>query len=328
MSKYFMFTLDPIHIGTGGYQIGRVDNTIVREPATNLPKIPGSSIAGTARTYATYKEIEDQKEDQEYKVKITCAGQDNDVSPGNNKKGHCGKCIICRSFGFSKNDDRGSSQGLVYFSDAHILLFPVSTRIGPAWITSPMILEDFGIQLETKNKPSNSFIVVGSEFSGESSLNLGWLNLPIEDEKELPSFDHLASLGSKKNKLLSSRIVIVPDSLISQIINSNLEVRTSVSIDPVTGAGKDGALFTSEAIPRSTILWFELGINDPDYFGYGKKSENSSKEGKSNTLISLLDVKSIVKGGFCYFETLGIGGMVTRGFGRVTIEEVGENGSK
>lgn len=323
MSKYFMFALDPIHIGTGGYQIGRVDNTIVREPATNIPKIPGSSIAGTARTYATYKAIGNKKDN----VKISCAGQDNEVANGNNKEGHCGKCIICRSFGFSKNDDRGSSQGLVYFSDAHILLFPVSTRLGPAWITSPMILEDFGIQLE-ENEPSDDCIVVGSEFSGESSLNLGWLNLPIEDGKELPSLDNLESLGSKKNELISRRIVIVPDSLISQIINSNLEVRTSVSIDPVTGAGKDGALFTSEAIPRSTILWFELGINDPDYFGYGKKRENSSEEGKSNTQISLLDVKSIVKGGFCYFETLGIGGMVTRGFGRVKIEEVGENDSK
>ncbi|MEN6552683.1 MAG: type III-B CRISPR module RAMP protein Cmr4 [Methanobacterium sp.] len=324
MSKYLMFALDPIHIGTGGYQIGRVDNTIVREPSTNIPKIPGSSIAGTSRTYATYKAINEGKID---KKNIDCAGQDKAVSD-KKERGHCGDCIICKSFGFSKdNENIGSSQGLVYFSDAHILLFPVSTRLGPAWITSPMLLEDFDIQLE-ENEPSDDCIVVGSEFSREPSLNLGWLNLPIEYEKKLPSFDHLASLGPKKNKLLSSRIVIVPDSLISQIINSNLEVRTSVSIDPVTGAGKDGALFTSEAIPRSTILWFELGINDPDYFKYGKKSENSSEEGKSNNRISLLDVKSIVKGGFCYFETLGIGGMVTRGFGRVTIEEVGENDSK
>lgn len=324
MSKYFMFALDPIHIGTGGYQIGRVDNTIVREPSTNIPKIPGSSIAGTTRTYATYKAINEGKIKKE---NIDCAGQDKAAS-NKKERGHCGECIICKSFGFSKDDEKkGSSQGLVYFSDAHIFLFPVSTRLGPAWITSPMLLEDFGIQIE-ENKPSNDCIVVGSEFSGESSLNLGWLNLPIEAEKKLPSFDHLTSLGPKKNKLLSSRIVIVPDSLISQIINSNLEVRTSVSIDPVTGAGKDGALFTSEAIPRSTILWFELDINNPDYFGYGKMSENGSDEEESKNWISLLDIKSIVKGGFCYFETLGIGGMVTRGFGRVKIEEVGANDSK
>ena len=29
---------DPIYIGTGGYTIGRVDNTIVRDPITRIPK--------------------------------------------------------------------------------------------------------------------------------------------------------------------------------------------------------------------------------------------------------------------------------------------------
>ena len=36
--------LDPIHVGTGGARLGRVDNTIVRDPVTRIPKIPGSSL--------------------------------------------------------------------------------------------------------------------------------------------------------------------------------------------------------------------------------------------------------------------------------------------
>ena len=36
--KYFAYTIDPLHIGSGGYRLGRVDNTIVRDPGTNLPK--------------------------------------------------------------------------------------------------------------------------------------------------------------------------------------------------------------------------------------------------------------------------------------------------
>ena len=36
--------LDPVHIGSGGYRLGRVDLTIAREPGTNLPKIPGTRI--------------------------------------------------------------------------------------------------------------------------------------------------------------------------------------------------------------------------------------------------------------------------------------------
>ncbi|WP_421658971.1 RAMP superfamily CRISPR-associated protein [Leptothermofonsia sp. ETS-13] len=45
------------------------------------------------------------------------------------------------------------------------------------------------------------------------------------------------------------RIVLVKDSLFSHIVNSNLEVRTSVAISPETGAAEEGALFTYEALP-------------------------------------------------------------------------------
>ena len=62
---------DPIYIGTGGYTIGRVDNTIVRDPTTKIPKIPGSSLAGTWRYYVALKlfglwkeKIEKLKEDK------------------------------------------------------------------------------------------------------------------------------------------------------------------------------------------------------------------------------------------------------------------------
>jgi len=47
--KYFGIALDPVHIGVGGYRLGGVDNTIVREPATDVPKIPGTSLAGVIR---------------------------------------------------------------------------------------------------------------------------------------------------------------------------------------------------------------------------------------------------------------------------------------
>ncbi|MBX0310527.1 MAG: hypothetical protein JHC31_01775, partial [Sulfurihydrogenibium sp.] len=49
--QVFAMTTDPVYIGTGGYTIGRVDNTIVRDPITKVPKIPGSSLAGVWRYY-------------------------------------------------------------------------------------------------------------------------------------------------------------------------------------------------------------------------------------------------------------------------------------
>ena len=58
------------------------------------------------------------------------------------------------------------------------------------------------------------------------------------------------------------RIVLVSDKVFSQVVNSNLEVRTSVSIDPETGAAKKGALFTYEAIPRAAFLWTDVVVDD------------------------------------------------------------------
>ena len=48
----YLYALDPTHIGSGGYRLGRVDNTILRDAGTQLPKIPGSSISGTTRSAA------------------------------------------------------------------------------------------------------------------------------------------------------------------------------------------------------------------------------------------------------------------------------------
>ena len=41
--------LDPIHIGTGGERLSRVDLAIVRDPATKLPKLPGTSLSEIGR---------------------------------------------------------------------------------------------------------------------------------------------------------------------------------------------------------------------------------------------------------------------------------------
>jgi CRISPR-associated protein Cmr4 len=58
------------------------------------------------------------------------------------------------------------------------------------------------------------------------------------------------------------KLVIVQDALFSQVVNSNLEVRTSVAINPERGAAEDGALFTFEALPRTTFLMGEVVLDD------------------------------------------------------------------
>lgn len=339
--QIFAMAKDPIYIGTGGYNIGRVDNTIVRDPITKIPKIPGSSLAGTWRYYVTleliskiknyqpdFEKIKNRTENslvekinnENWKTgfslngwlayfgnkiaKITCAGQDNvptgeldspDATDKNGNTGHCGHCIVCKAFGYAKKDK--SWQGMLFFSDLNILFFPVYTRFGVRWISSPSLLKKISIDVTVSDKK------IKTKAGNEKTLNLGWLNLEVEgsyaiDENKIPQ--------EIKDKVDINNIIIVPDSLISQIINSNLEVRTSVSIDPITGASKEGALFTGEAIPRGTVFYGNLRIFDKKKLG-------------DNNLPSKWDILEALKDSKEYYKTLGIGGMTTRGFGRMEI---------
>jgi len=325
--EIFAMATDPIYIGTGGFTIGRVDNTIVRDPITNIPKIPGSSLAGTWRYYVALelqsyfkdeykKELAKRKGENIEKLfenpkdwmknfdgnryaRITCAGQDeasNVEIDSKQNTGHCGHCIVCKSFGYSKKDK--SSQGMLFFSDLNILFFPVFTRLGVRWITSKRILEEAGL-LNGNIKEKEVVLISEKEQDNTNYINLGWLNLPYEkigitiDLSKLEQFN-----------LTDTDIIIVPDSLISQIINSNLEVRTSVSIDPITGAAKEKALFTSEAIPRGTVFYGEIRC-------FRREGDDSLPE-ISDVCNALDDTKH-------YYESLGIGGMTTRGFGRIKI---------
>ena len=362
--KIFALTTDPVYIGTGGYTIGRVDNTIVKDPITKVPKIPGSSLAGVWRYYTTLeiinrlkardiKFVDDSGRNIRERIKkldretikdkienwisdknnnwdnstksdwyffngntlidLTCAGQDNvpqeelaNITATNKegKTGHCGHCLVCKGFGFSKKDI--SWQGLIFFSDLNILFFPVFTMRGTKWITTVRKLKEIGMKTGDLSEPADNKVLTKN--GNEGHINLGWLYLEVENK----SFtSDLQNLMLNNFSLKEEDIVIVPESLFAQIVNSNLEVRTSVSIDPITGAAKEGALFTSEAIPRGTILYGNVRIFD--------KSSFNGVDSKLQPLPDLDKLECALKESKHFFEILGIGGMTTRGFGRIKI---------
>ncbi|CAG0995756.1 CRISPR system Cms endoribonuclease Csm3 [Methanosarcinales archaeon] len=315
---YLIQTIDPVHIGTGGMRLGRVDNSIVREPGTRLPKIPGTSLSGAIRSYSAYRY-----------GKRRCSGQ----------KDHCGSpsCPICYTFGSitGEGEKQKSFSGVVSIGDARILFFPVYSMAGPVWVTSPSTLADFGISENVSNDKAR----MASGLKEFKNLNLGWLM--VEKENDLAIEGIPADLPST----VKDRIVLVSDKLFSQIVNSNLEVRTSVSIDPKTGAAADKALFTYEAIPRAAFLWMDLIVDD---YRYGelwqndgvvlkyKEEQNKTNNDTQKNEPLYPDPKQpeqplmennrpkgwrspadVVTAGIEWAEHLGIGGMGTRGFGRI-----------
>lgn len=337
---YYAMTLDPVHVGTGGYRLGRVDNTITREPGTNLPKIPGSSIAGVTRAYtAMAVQCEnplDLKKQKYQTMKLDQSGNpvvkknmdgnpklDLDGQPlyeyyscagkgADDGDGHCGKpdCEVCVAFGFSKGKSGSSFQGLAQFFDARILFFPVHSMIGPVWVTSPCIINEHGLSVTLADGNFKGF-----GLSVRDNLNFGWLMLTKADGADLtlpPIFDDVPD--EIKNHLL-----IVSDKLFSRIVNDNLEVRTSVAIDPATGAAEDGALFTYEAIPRGTVMWFDVVYNKPEYFRINGMEIMINPTIRADANWIQLNVEK----GLNYFESLGVGGMGTRGMGRMKVLNLG-----
>jgi len=299
-SRFAGLALDPIHVGTGGTRLGRVDNTIVRDPVTRIPKVPGSSIAGVMRAYTAMA-----------KGKYpNCAGLGQPEREG--ADGHCRKagCPVCTVFGFAKGiGSSGGFAGLAAFSDMHVLLFPVASQLGPQWITCPMALRQLqGDNSQYNNGFSNENAIYRKE--KVQALNLGWLYLPGETDEKWD--DKTAGLNRFDiPAYIINHLGVVSDKLFTHIVNSNLEVRTSVAINPATGAAEEGALFTYEALPRSTVLVWELTCRNPKHFKINQEDVSA--------VVSPEQVRAVVTDAHFYLEHLGIGGMGSRGMGRLRV---------
>jgi CRISPR-associated protein, Cmr4 family len=220
--RYLLMTLDPVHIGAGSYRLGRVDNSIVREPGTRVPKIPGTSLHGAARSYAA----------QLYETP-EAAGQTHDTvtNPEQNP--------VCYTFGYIKKNNNGQDvkaySGVVNVFDGHIVLFPVHSLVGPVWVGTVERLREAGF--EVSNVPGEwAKDKVLLTFERTDPLNLGWLMLNSGGQVTVNA---PTNWQTGRWNAIENKIALVHESIFSHIVNSNLEVRTSVSINPETGAAED-----------------------------------------------------------------------------------------
>lgn len=307
-------TIDPVHIGAGGHRLGRVDMTIIREPGTRLPKIPGTSLSGAARSYSALLYGKPEAAGQQKKLQARSTD-----------------CPILHTYGTATDDNQGSA-GTVSVCDARIFLFPVATSLGPVWITTSELLKEAGFVLHTLEPSSDSEIKTTLDAVVGSPLNLGWIlfhNIQAGTlgDASPGSIGHGLLGDTSIGEAISRRIVAVHPSVFAAIVNSNVEVRTSVSIDPEKGIAEDGALFSYEAIPRATILMGDVIEDDyrvPKFrsvdhqFKRAATDADQDEENKGAELATLWTRPvDVVKAGMSLMEVLGVGGMGTRGFGRV-----------
>lgn len=298
--RFVFLTLDPIHVGTGDFRLGRVDMPVVREPGTNLPKIPGTTLAGAARSYAA----------MQY-GKLEAAGQHKKLKEKDKER-----CPIVYTFGTVRGS--GGQAGRVSIFDARLFLFPVRSMAGPVWVTTAELLEEAGLPItegpEGDERPA-------ATLAWNRSINLSWLLFkePLQTTIAEGNLTAKPSFAAVKD-----RIVVLTPRVFEQVVNSNLEVRTSVSIDSETGAAKEGALFTYEAIPRGSWLWCDV-IEDDYKPEFPKTSARHNGGGPMGVTWSRpLDV---VSSGLRLMEYMGVGGMGTRGFGRLRVVHEGTQGA-
>ncbi len=286
----YLFALDPTHIGAGGYRLGRVDNTILRDAATGLPKIPGSSINGAIRAASIYSLPDGEREQAIHYARDTLHNQ-------NKKRPHPGADDpVARVFGYAEGDENGQSRiGLVSFRDAEILAFPVPTMAGTRWITTRALLEAAGCaDVPPLTNPEK--IVIQGVGTPPPRLNLGWILLDAAP-KPIPFPVFLSEQPGMAH--VRANLVLVHDDLFPSLVNANLETRTSVSIDFETGAGAEGLLFTYEAAPRGTLYRGQVDFDDQRF-----PTEYAG-------------ALALVKKGLTLACQLGLGAMTTRGFGRM-----------
>lgn len=275
----YCLALDPIHIGDGGGRLGRVDMPVLREAGTNLPKIPGTSIRGMLRHYAARTDY----------------GFPGCTGP--TKETPCPKktCPICKIFG--RIDDDSGQSGMLKTFDLRILFYPMETDLGFRWVSCPRELKDAGLTalLAGKNPAAMSALA-----AAPGSIKIG----PFLITAAQASFTTSELPPLIEKQLTPGRILVVDDDIFSRFVNSGLEVRTSVKINPKTGAADSGALFTYEAIPRGTIFTGSIVWNP------------SSDE---ESVLYTDTAAKIVNAAEEYAELLGIGGLSNRGFGRLKL---------
>ena len=300
----YLFALDPTHIGAGGYRLGRVDNTILRDAATGLPKIPGSSISGAVRAAAIYS-LNDARDRQKAKDYARAT-----LNTKNKEHPHAGgDDPIAKIFGYAEGDEKGKSPigdgksriGAVSFRDAELFIFPVPTMAGPRWVTTIDRLiaagcQDISEAIKEKLKDETRLLVQKTG-NHPNRMNLGWLLLDTQKD-DIP----LPPLLAQRSELwhVKQNLVLAHANLFPSLVNANLETRTSVSLDFETGAAAENLLFTYEAVPRGALYRATIDFDDQRFPEYCDET--------AFALISrALELAC----------QLGLGGMTTRGFGRM-----------
>ena len=224
----------PFHPGSGS-SLGIVDLPIQRERHTGYPKFEASGLKGCLREHFTRKDEN--------------------------------KTLTNLIFGPEK--DGSEHAGMVCFTDARILLFPVKSLKGVfAYITCPDVLKRFFSELDdaglTRGFDKNEEFASNSALlSTDTKLMCSGNKLVLEEytfkaaKKPIVNklAEFLAGMGLIAENDLKARLAILPDNEFRYFVEMTTETITRIRIDQTTGTVADSALFSEEFLPAESVLY-------------------------------------------------------------------------
>ncbi len=317
-----LFCLTPMHVGEEGMRLGHVDNIILREASSQEPVIPGTTMLGN---YSQFVYLWACSHNPDF-VKRELKNIKNYGTEKNPRE----MTLYQLLFGLDRTQKETPESQIhekgIRLDSAKILWIPCMTLKGPKLVASKerferifsISLPDFGEE-EILTTQENLF---NDKILQVAKTDIFWLNLKnikvtattFLNNNTINSIETALPHDLKnKNKKITEDIVFVKESLFPYIISKSLKIRTSVSIDRVTRAAKDKALFTYELLPRNTLLSFGITVSKTVAEQYSPPTNDILKQSASSGVWEILEKVRP------YFEMVGIGGMTSRGFGKCKI---------
>lgn len=261
----FLYTLTPLHAGSGALVHGVVDLPIQRDRATGHPLIQASSLKGA--------------------LKSVCRDQDKQWT----------EALFGRD---PQREDVEDFAGALSFTDARILLFPVRSLKGVfAWTTCPLVIERLSRDLKilgfgdlppqvprdgtSVGEPSD--LRAGKE---GKDIVLEEYKLPVSAraevtklgrwlaDKALPSDPAWAPFRD----LLPRRLAVLEDEWFQHFAETATVVATRVALEPKTKTARPGALWSEEHLSPEGLL-YSLAIARPPRGPVGNGAHRGPKEG-------------------------------------------------
>lgn len=221
-----LFTRTPLHVGCGS-SVGAIDLPVLRERATDLPVIPGSTLKGVLA--------------------------DLFLEKVNNEKWQRTKQGTAL---FGSEDTNEAKRGALLIGEMRLLAFPVrSAKGGFVWATSPLLLSRAEVPCSVNPEDMNGF---GSEKVAFESTAFILEEYKVTrkgaiPEETLTKLEALCDIPFWK-ATLKDRLVILSDDMLTYFAKNACEIAHHNKVDDETGTVKDGALFSQENVPSEALF--------------------------------------------------------------------------